>query len=686
MEVALTHASTDLKTILVLDDDPQFHRLIVPVLTNRGHRVLSAHTGTEATAMVERERGIDLAIVDGQLTDTNGLDWITEFREAGHDALIMFVSAYWRDAASYHKLTKELAVTMVLHKPILAAVFAAEVDMLLGKSQVPAQDNVDFEDTLLALRTEYARELPARLEELHGLLAQLRAEPSKNFIHSEARAHAHKLRGTAASYGFREIGDHAAGIEEKLIELKNYPRRSADIFNEIDNNFLQAQELTEAAIAEYGLQKPVITTAEVGVPTSAIAKILVVDDDAAFLDLIEELAREHELEVMRASNASEALDVACMAQIDAALIDVELGAKEVAFRLASDIRTLPGYSSLPLAFLHGSGHIESDQAPDIEENALLAQCLYIPRPMKSDALQAAIRRLVAIRHVTRPKVILIDDDVDFARRIAFVLSHEGIEVHTVCNTEDVLREMQRFGPDAVLLDVMMPGVSGFDICRMLRSIPRWRDIPITFVTAYSDIDTRIACLRCGGDDYLIKPVVNEELMLRLNNQLERSRLLRQRLERDSVSGLPLRQPFMTQLSIMLSEAMRQGWTATIAFGRVEFQPAEDPLVSDTVLAATGALLTKRLRGEDLRGYWGQDTVILAFRNEDMEAVGPIVRKIADELSATPLTTNLIADEVHAGLQFGLAQFPNDGDTVHELLGIADKRLQDAKRSPAGNQV
>lgn len=682
----MTHASTDLKTILVLDDDPQFHRLIVPVLTNRGHRVLSAHTGTEATAMVQSERSIDLAIVDGQLTDTNGIDWITEFRAAGHDALVMFVSAYWRDAASYHKLTKELAVTIVLHKPILAAVFAAEVDMLLGKSQMPAQDNVDFEDTLLALRTEYARELPARLEELQGLLTQLSEDPLNNFTHSEARAHAHKLRGTAASYGFREIGDHAAGIEEKLIELKNYPRRSAEIFKEIDNHLLQAQELTEAAVSEYGLQKPVITTAEVGVPNTAIAKILVVDDDAAFLDLIEELARGHDLEVMRASNSSEALDVACMAEIDAALIDVELGAKEIAFRLASDIRTLPGYSALPLAFLHGSWHIE--QNVEIEQTGVdgLGECLYIPRPMKSDALQAAIRRLVAIRHVTRPKVILIDDDVDFCRRTAFVLSHEGIEVHTVNNTEDVLREMQRFAPDAVLLDVMMPGVSGFDICRMLRSIPRWRDIPITFMTAYSDIDTRIACLRCGGDDYLIKPVVNEELMLRLNNQLERARLLRQRLEHDGVSGLLLRQPFMTQLSIMLNEAMRQGWTVTLAFGQIEYEPADDPLVSDTVLAATGSLLTKRLRGEDLKGYWGQDTVILAFRNEEINFVEPLLCKVADELSAAPLTTNLIADEVRARIQFGLAEFPSDGDTVHELLGMADQWLREAKRPPAGKRV
>lgn len=674
-------ASTDFKTILVLDDDPQFHRLIVPVLTSRGHRVLSAHTGKEASALV-REETIDLAIVDGQLTDTNGIDWIAGFRAKGHQALVMFVSAYWRDAQSYHKLTKELGVTLVLHKPILATVFAAEVDMLLGKNPVGGQEAHDFEDTLLALRTEYARELPARLEELHGLLAQLHADPSNSFIHSEAQTHAHKLRGTAASYGFREIGEYAANIEEKLIDLRSHQSSAGKIFSEIDHYFVMANELSEAAVAEYGLQEPAVAHGEIAVESTAIAKILIVDDDAAFLDLVEELAREHELEVMRASNPSEALDVACMAEIDAALIDVELGAKEVAFRLASDLRMLPGYSDLPMAFLSGSGHIEQPVESDAGESQ---KYLYIEKPMKADALQAAIRQLVAIRHVSRPKVMLIDDDVDFSRRIAFVLSHEGIEVQVVHNTEDVLHEMHRFAPDAVLLDVMMPGVSGFDICRMLRTIPRWRDIPITFMTAYSDIDTRIACLRSGGDDYLIKPVVNEELMLRLNNQLERARLLKQRLEHDSVSGLLLRRPFMTQLATMLCEAARQGWTVSLAFGQTEVDSTKDPLVSDTVLSAAGSLLSRRLRAEDVKGYWGKERVLVAFRNEEPAAVNTMVRKVADELSTMPLP-GAPGQEVAARMRFGVATYPVDGDTVHELLGVAERRLQDTKRPPAGKRV
>lgn len=668
--------SKDLKTILVLDDDQQFHRLIVPVLTNRGHRVFSVHTGTEASAAIKAQ-SIDLIIVDGQLTDTTGIDWIASLRAGGNDAMVMFVSAYWRDAQSFHKLTKELGVTLVLHKPILPLVFAAEVDILLGKGAAPGQESTDFEDTLLALRSEYARELPLRLEELSGLLNQLQSDSSNSFMQSEARAHAHKLRGTAASYGFREIGEFAAQIEEALIALKDRPKLKTEHFRLIDSCLAQTMQLVNQAISEHGEQRSV--RLQEPVETAAIAKILLVDDDAAFLDLIDELARRRELEVVRASNASEALDMACIQDIDAALIDVELGAREVAFRLASDLRSLPGYSNLPLAFLSGSGHIERVELENVRE------CLYLDKPMKADALQSAVRQVIAISDVTRPKVLLVDDDLDFTRRTAFVLSHEGMDVRSLNSAEDILSEMQSFSPDAVLLDVMMPGVSGFDICRMLRTIPRWRDLPVTFMTAYADVDTRLACLRCGGDDYLIKPVVNEELMTRLQMQLERARLLKQRLEHDSVSGLLLRQPFMTQLGTMISEARRQGWNLTLAFCSISTSRPADPMVLDTVLSALGSLLTRKLRPEDLKGNWGGDKLIFAFRNEEAATVLSLMRKVADELVLTQFLL-VGGEEISGTFNFGIAQFPYDGGSIHELLQTAATRLQECEASTVDKRV
>jgi diguanylate cyclase (GGDEF)-like protein len=282
--------------------------------------------------------------------------------------------------------------------------------------------------------------------------------------------------------------------------------------------------------------------------------------------------------------------------------------------------------------------------------------------------------------------MIIDDDVDFTRRTAFVLTHDGMEVKSINRTEDILRDMRMFAPDALLLDVMMPGVSGFDICRMLRTIPRWRDLPITFTTAYSDVDTRIACLKSGGDDYLIKPIVNEELMTRLRMQLERARLLKQRLEHDNVSGLLLREPFMQQLSTMISEARRHGWNVSLAFGRVVVPNNDDPMVSDTVLTILGNVLHRRLRPEDLKGMWGSDKVILAFRNEEAPEVLTMLRRAADDLHSMPISAGANATPLEAAFHFGVAQFPYDGATIHELLETAEQRLTGKERPSADKRV
>ena len=137
---------------------------------------------------------------------------------------------------------------------------------------------------------------------------------------------------------------------------------------------------------------------------------------------------------------------------------------------------------------------------------------------------------------------------------------------------------------------------------------------------------------------------------------------------------------------MIAEARRQGWSVEIAFGQIYADKTDDPLVSDTVLSAAGALLTKRLRAEDLKGYWGKDKVIVAFRNEDLGTVNGLVRKVGDELASMQLP-GAPGQEFCAGIGFGVAQFPNDAESLHELMSLADQRLQEVtKRLPAEKPV
>ncbi|MBI2374629.1 MAG: response regulator [Deltaproteobacteria bacterium] len=102
---------------------------------------------------------------------------------------------------------------------------------------------------------------------------------------------------------------------------------------------------------------------------------------------------------------------------------------------------------------------------------------------------------------------MIDDDDDFGRVVSSMLVSNGIEAWSLSDASRSWEILEARRPDLVLVDVLMPNVSGFDLCRALRASPEWRDVPVLFVTAATDPSTRAACFDAGGDDYLSKPVV-----------------------------------------------------------------------------------------------------------------------------------------------------------------------------------
>src|SRR5581483_1726274 len=131
------------------------------------------------------------------------------------------------------------------------------------------------------------------------------------------------------------------------------------------------------------------------------------------------------------------------------------------------------------------------------------------------AFASAVRQLVAARREGRTRVVVADDDQDFAEAVRALLESSGMEVRTVAEPTRVLDALEAMRPDLLLLDVNMPGVDGLDVCRMLRITPPWQDLPVLFLTGSQAIDGHRAALLAGGDDYLAKPVDPDELLARI---------------------------------------------------------------------------------------------------------------------------------------------------------------------------
>jgi PleD family two-component response regulator len=118
------------------------------------------------------------------------------------------------------------------------------------------------------------------------------------------------------------------------------------------------------------------------------------------------------------------------------------------------------------------------------------------------------------------RVLVVDDEEHIRRILKFQLEKNGYEVVTAENGEEALKFVRRSMPDLILLDLMMPKIDGFEVCRQLRADFQTSQIPIIMLTAKSDLPDKIKGLQGGANDYLVKPYSNEELMLRVNNVLE----------------------------------------------------------------------------------------------------------------------------------------------------------------------
>ena len=117
---------------------------------------------------------------------------------------------------------------------------------------------------------------------------------------------------------------------------------------------------------------------------------------------------------------------------------------------------------------------------------------------------------------TVKRILIADDEPDILEIIQYNLKAEGYEVATAKNGNDALDLAKRFNPDLIILDIMMPGKTGIEVCNLLRLQPAFNDTLIIFLTALSDEGTEIKGLETGADDYLTKPISPKVLLSKVN--------------------------------------------------------------------------------------------------------------------------------------------------------------------------
>ncbi|HLK46030.1 MAG TPA: diguanylate cyclase, partial [Acidimicrobiales bacterium] len=403
-------------------------------------------------------------------------------------------------------------------------------------------------------------------------------------------------------------------------------------------------------------------------------RLLVVAPDPSVRAQLEHLCREKLLTVVAVASSREALDAGARGAFDAAIVDVSAGPEAMA--IGPGLRALPGNERLPLALLSEDESVELRVAA-----AHAGASLFLTKPLDAYAFGAAVDQMLAAHQDERMRVLVVDDDEDFRAVVSEVLHRDGIFVCEAGDARRLVQTLDDVHPDLVLLDAMLPGVSGWDAIRIVRTTPEHRDVPILFVTGRTDLGSRVAAFDAGADDYLAKPLVPEELLARVRVRLDRRRLMRDMTQRDPLTRLLTRRAVLDALSSRLSEARRHARVLSLALVDVDrFKRVNDSyghLVGDHVLVSLGRLLGARFRLEDLRGRWGGEEFLLVFPGETAATAAAVLSRVLDEFRAMSFHSERgVAFSV--SFSAGVASFPRDGSSVEALIRAADRRLYEAK--------
>ena len=134
------------------------------------------------------------------------------------------------------------------------------------------------------------------------------------------------------------------------------------------------------------------------------------------------------------------------------------------------------------------------------------------------------------------KILIVDDDANLLRLIGQVLQRAGYQPIAATNGASALQKIRGEQPDLVILDVMLPGMSGIELCKQLRENEETAALPIIMLSALGQVDNTIEGLEAGADEYLSKPINPKELVARVRALLQRTARLRRAQSQDGAGG------------------------------------------------------------------------------------------------------------------------------------------------------
>ncbi|MCA9533890.1 MAG: diguanylate cyclase [Myxococcales bacterium] len=291
----------------------------------------------------------------------------------------------------------------------------------------------------------------------------------------------------------------------------------------------------------------------------------------------------------------------------------------------------------------------------------------------------------------RPLLLVVDDDRVTREFLGGLLRGNGLNVEIVEHGQAAVDRLARGGVDLILLDIIMPGLSGVDTCRLLKTMTQDAFVPVMLVTAKSDMDSRIEGLRIGADDYVCKPFDERELLARVGNMLRLKQMhddvtnAKARLEKlavqDELTGLYNYRYLHTRLNEEFKRAERYRDPLACAMIDIDhFKGFNDSFghhVGDRVLAEVAARLRKAVREIDVVARYGGEEFLLVLPSTHFTGALTVADRVWRGVGGEPVVIE--GQSYTVTISVGVALYPSrDVKSKDQLIKAADRALYQAK--------
>ncbi|GAB4241730.1 MAG: hypothetical protein Kow00121_67830 [Elainellaceae cyanobacterium] len=366
------------------------------------------------------------------------------------------------------------------------------------------------QQTLTAIAGVWQRFQP-RVREQVSVLEQaataLSAQALTPDLRQQAEREAHTLAGSLGTFGFEQASQLARTIEQ---QWQSSDRLSSKQIQQLQQLTARLRQEIQGAGAQGST--PTATGAEQPL-------LLVIDSDRTVAEPIVAEAANWGLRAELATNLATAKQLMQQRQPQVVLFDLAVSKSTTdSLNLLTELQQQA--PTIPVLVFSAQEDLQHRL-----EAARLGGREFLRKPLPpTQVLKEATR----ILHQTNPvdaRVMVVDDDPQFLATVRTLLQPWGLHVTTLSQPKQFWETLEAATPDLLILDIKMPEISGIELCQVVRNDLRWSGVPIVVLTAHIDADTINQVFAAGADDFICKPIVGPELIARINNRLQRVKLL-----------------------------------------------------------------------------------------------------------------------------------------------------------------